>query len=177
MTLFAMILATDYNRHFVCYVPYEWNTERDPRLLRKGMKYDIPIRIIVKNPLPGVRMQVQRGRDELALPTDILADALVFDIDVTANLSGPSPNFLGKYVQGPKDARFVYVNSGSYAGQPGQQWNRRAKISLMSITAEQVVKVTRSQTLCLATEFEGVGKDGGPACASIKGIVWRVVNK
>lgn len=138
------------------------------------MKYEIPIRITVLHPLSGVRMQVQRGRDELTLPSDIRTDSIVFDIDLTVDLSGPAPNFLGKYAQGPRDARFIYVNSGSYAGQPGKEFNRRAKISLMSITAEDVIKVSRKAGSCLVTKFDGVGKDGGPACASIKGIVWRI---
>jgi len=133
------------------------------------MKYEIPIRIIVKDPLPAIRMQVQRGRDELTLPADIRSDAIVFDIEVTVDLSGPAPNFLGKYAQGPRDARFIYVNSGSYAGQPGTLWNRRAKISLMSITAEQVVRVSRKPGLTLATEFDGVGKDGGRHARRSKG--------
>jgi len=45
----------------------------------------------------------------------------------------------------------------------------------MSITSEQVNHVIGDEVLCLETEFEGIGRDGGPTCASVKDIVWKVV--
>lgn len=136
------------------------------------MKHEVKMRIVVADPLPGVTMQVQRGKDELLPPTAARKNDLVFDFEITVDMSGDAPNFLGKYAQGPKDTRFVYVNSGTYAGQHITQWSRRAKLSLMSITREQVEK-----GLVLETTMPGVGKDGGPTCASVKGIEWKVVVK
>ncbi len=138
------------------------------------MKYDIAFRIIVTKPLDGVVMRVQRGRDELLEPVKSSTDALVFDLEVTADMSGVSPNFLGKYAQGPKTARFVYVNSGRYAGQHGTCWDRRAKLSLMEITNEQIDKVLAKPGSQLETTIRGVGSDGGPTCASVKYLVWEV---
>ena len=137
------------------------------------MKHEIPVRIIVLRPLPGVSMLVQRGKDELLPPSTKSAERLVFDFDLTVDMTETRPNFLGKYAQGPKDARFVYVNSGTYADQHSM-WGRRAKISLMSITGEQIQTVVTKAGTILQTEFEGVGRDGGPTCASVKGIECKV---
>lgn len=140
------------------------------------MKQDVPVRIIVKRPLNGVTMMVQRGKDELLPPTSRSAEQLVFDFEITVDLTESRPNFLGKYAQGPKDARFIYVNSGTYAEQHSI-WGRRAKISLMNITCDQIQTVVSKAGMILQTEFEGVGRDGGPTCASVKGIEWKVVKK
>ena len=103
------------------------------------MKHEISFRIIVTDPLEGVEMRVQRGKNELLSPTKN-PSSIVFDFEISVDLAGDTPNFLGKYAQGPKDARFVYVNSGTYAGQHPTPWGRRAKLSLMSITKEQIGK-------------------------------------
>ncbi|MFT3743138.1 MAG: DUF5990 family protein [Pyrinomonadaceae bacterium] len=137
------------------------------------MKHQIPVRIIVLRPLDGVSMLVQRGKDELLSPTSKSAEQLVFDFELTVDTTETRPNFLGKYAQGPKDARFVYVNSGTYADQHSM-YGRRAKVSLMDITGEQIQQVISKAGTVLETEFEGVGRDGGPTCASVKGIVWKV---
>ena len=77
------------------------------------MKHQIPIRIKVLNPLPNVAMMVQRGKDELLPPSSKSAEQLVFDFELTVDMVETRPNFLGKYAQGPKAERFVYVNSGT----------------------------------------------------------------
>src|ERR1700752_4609454 len=105
------------------------------------MKYEIPVRIIVERPLPGVTMQVQRGRDELLAPAKATKNKLVFELTLDVDLVSGRPNFLSKYAQGPKHARFIYVNSGTYAGQHVTCWSRRAKLSLMSVMAEQVREI------------------------------------
>jgi hypothetical protein len=138
------------------------------------MKQEVKFRIVVRDPLPGVAMQVQRGMNEL-LPPAKDGNSLVFDFEISVDLTNGAPNFLGKYAQGPKDARFVYVNSGTYAGQHPTPWGRRAKLSLMSITKDQIEKALNGSRI--ETTMPGVGKDGGPTCASVKGIEWKVVTK
>ena len=137
-------------------------------------RQEINVRIRVLQPLVGVTMQVQRGKDELLPPVIENDDELVFEFPLTVDLSAKQPNFLGKYAQGPKNARFVYVNSGTYAGAHSI-WGRRAKISLMSISAAKVKQVLGGGML--ETSFPGIGRDGGPTCASVKGIEWKVVKK
>lgn len=138
------------------------------------MKYDIDVRVRVLSPLTGVMMRVQRGKDELLPPEKQSDDELVFEFPLTVDLSSGNPNFLGKFAQGPKDARFIYVNSGTYAGVHSI-WGRRAKLSLMSVTADQIKQVLDAGIL--ETSFPGVGRDGGPTCASVKGLEWKVVKK
>ena len=125
------------------------------------MKHDIPVRVTVKQPLQGVVMRVQRGKDELLDPILTTPDGLVFEFDLTVDLSQQTPNFLGKCSQGPKDARFIYVNSGTYARQHPTPWARRAKLSLMSVTREQIEDIISNKGI-LACEFDGVGRDGVP---------------
>lgn len=142
------------------------------------MKHEIPMRVKVLRPLAGVTTKVQRGKNELLAPRNVSADAIAFEFDITVDLSTSSPNFLGKYAQGPKDARFVYVNSGTYAGQVNSSWARRAKISLMNITPDQIETILTKPGSLLEVSFSGTGgRDGGPTCASVKGVEWKVADK
>lgn len=141
------------------------------------MKHEIPFRVIVTNPLPGVTMQVQKGKSELLLPSTVSASSISFEFDVTVDINEDSLNFLGKYAQGPKDTRFIYVNSGTCAGQVETCWTRRAKLSLMSINANQIRNVSSDPSLCIEATMRGTGRDGGPTCASVKDIEWQVASK
>lgn len=137
-------------------------------------KIEIPMRIRVLEPVPGITMKVQCGRDELLAPKKESRKQLIFEFVMTADTSPAEPNFLGKYAQGPKDQRFVYVNSGQCAGQLDTDIVRRAKISLMGITKEQIAAVGSADGLILETSFAGQDKTGKPTCASVKGIEWKV---
>lgn len=141
------------------------------------MKRELPVRVVVMNPLRGVTMKVQLGKNDLLAPSSSDDEKLIFDFEITVDTSSGTPNFLGKYAQGPKDQRFVYVNSGSYAGQHGVCWDRRAKLSLMSITAEMVEQALSNPEKVIETMMPGIGRDGGPTCASVKGIEWKVVSR
>jgi len=140
-------------------------------------KHEIRLRINVLSPLAGVTMQVQEGKDRLLAPTETKRGRISFEFPVTVNLSSGKPNFLGPFAHGPKDARFIYVNSGSYAGQAGTGWNRRAKISLMKITAKQVKELIDTPGSKLEVTIDGVGRDGGPVCASVRSAEdgWRII--
>lgn len=149
--------------------------ESDIIIVFARMKHEIPIRIRVNQPPPGIVTRVQRGKDEL-LPASTVEDgSMTFDFPITVDMTESVPNFLGKYAQGPKTERFVYVNSGSYAGAHSVS-GRRAKISLMTITRKQIEQVINGGGI-LFTEYNGTGRDGGPTCASVKGIEWKVVAK
>ena len=119
---------------------------------------------------------VQDGKDKLLPPLESSAAAHLFEFPISVDISSGSPNFLGRFAQGPKNARFVYVNSGTYAGTSHSCWSRRAKVSLMSITRVQIEKAVSANAV-IETSFPGVGKDGGPTCASVKGIEWKVVSR
>jgi hypothetical protein len=140
-------------------------------------KHEIMLRVNVTEPLAGVTMKVQEGKDRLLSPCETKPDKISFEFPITVDLSNGRPNFLGKFAQGPKDARFIYVNSGSFAGQPGTRWNRRAKISLMKITSAHIQELLDSPGSKLEVTINGVGKDGGPVCASIPSAAdgWRII--
>ena len=140
------------------------------------MKVEVLFRILVTNPLAGVSMIVQDGKDRLLAPSKTTSEELVFEFPINVDLSSGTTNFLGKFAQGPKDARFVYVNSGTYAGEHHSCWGRRAKLSLMSITRDQVEQALADGSV-IETRFPGVGRDGGPTCASVKGLEWKVVKR
>lgn|GEM_PF-4421762 len=86
----------------------------------------LPLRVIVEYPLLRAEMKVQVGRDGLLPPVEASVKRLVFEFDADVDLSETAPNFLGKYVHGPKDARFIYINSGSYSGTGDVSIGRRA---------------------------------------------------
>ncbi len=142
------------------------------------MKHLLRLRVIVDQPPVGVTFAVQRGRDALDPPLAISATALVFQFPVlVADPICEPPRLLGEFTQGPPSARFVYVNSGTYAGQADSSWSRRAKVSLMSITAQLIQDALRKPDLALQTRFAGTARDGGPTCAGVKALApWTVVS-
>ena len=83
------------------------------------MKGEIPIRVRIVGPPRGVHFRVQRGRSDLDDPTRVTDGEISFDLTLRVGDARPDglPNFLGPYAQGPPAGRFLYVNSGTLAGQ------------------------------------------------------------
>lgn len=133
------------------------------------MTGDVPIRIRVLKPPADVRFGLQRGRNEIVAPTDATPIEIRFDLSLRVGDTRADglPNFLGPFAQGPPVARFVYVNSGTLAGQFASCWTRRAKVHLSGITWEMVEKVLTGEADRLEARFEGTARDGGPACATV----------
>ena len=82
------------------------------------------------------------------------------------------PTFLGNYVHGPTDGRFAYLSwrpAGCRLSQlppNGPGWVRRMKVHLRSITWAQIRQAVKTGGV-LEAAVEGVGRDGGPNCASV----------
>ena len=131
------------------------------------MDQEVSLRIVVVNPPAGVRFAVQRGKDELLKPRSDKVGDLIFEFPIRVRNDGAegSPNFLGPFAQGPRDARFVYVNSGTMAGEPASPWTRRAKIPLGGITWAMIKKMKAGSVI--EAKIAGTGRDGGPACATV----------
>jgi hypothetical protein len=141
------------------------------------VRNEISLRITVLDPLAGVTVKVQKGRDELLEPSASNRSELIFEFPVMADLAADTPNFLGKFVHGPKGGRFIYVNAGTYAGQADSCWARRAKLSLENIGREKVDAVIKLGGV-LEARFKGTGADGGPVCASFKvPPEWKLVKR
>lgn len=138
---------------------------------------EIALRIVVLGPPPGVAFAMQIKRDELAAPVSATKSKLVFETraKVVADAAG-APRFTGPAIQGPAGARFIYVNSGKRAGQADSCWDRRAKIPLTSVTWN-LLRTAERKDGALTAEIEGLGKDGGPCCATVPlvGRGWQSV--
>ncbi|MFN0178840.1 MAG: DUF5990 family protein [Gemmatimonadales bacterium] len=139
---------------------------------------ELALRIVIEDPVPGVRMCLQRGRADLVEPTDVTPSAVVFDFAVRlgATRPGGARTLLGPFTQGPPAGRFVYVNSGRRAGQADSCWDRRAKVPLSSIPPNQLEAAVSSGTARLEVRIPGRAQDGGPVCASVKlpAAGWRL---
>lgn len=131
---------------------------------------ELPLRITVVRPPPGVLFCVQGKRGEFLHQTRSTGDDIVFQ--VTARVA-PGPRLLGRIVQGPPAKRFLYVCSGTYAGQTNTPWARRAKVPLTGITQPLIDEAKPDHAL--AASIKGTAGDGGPACASVPllGAGWR----
>ena len=128
---------------------------------------EIPLRIVLVDPPAGVLFALQRGRSELVSPTMSKGKDLSFDLTVRVANDRDGPNFLGPFVQGPRGGRFVYVNSGTLAGQSHTPWSRRAKVALQGLTRGLVDRAAASPGKILVARIAGRGRDGGPACATV----------
>jgi hypothetical protein len=95
---------------------------------------------------------------------------------VAGKLADGSPRFLGPFTQGPPAARFVYIRSGTLAGQTNTPWTRRAIIHLAGVTWALIHKIEKQPGAHLEVRFAGTAKDGGPSCASVPFLDggWRV---
>jgi hypothetical protein len=140
-------------------------------------RLNIPARIVVLAPPAGVAFALQRGRHELAGTTTSSGRDLQFDFTLLADRDPDGlPRFSGEFAQGPRGDKFVYVNSGTLAGQDDSCWTRRAKVTLQTLKWTTIERAAANGHL-LETRIAGVGRDGGPACASVAllGRGWTVV--
>ncbi|HKP74988.1 MAG TPA: DUF5990 family protein [Longimicrobiaceae bacterium] len=141
------------------------------------MERELPLRIHVLRRPRGAAFAVQRGKGELVEPSAVSADAMVFDLTVrVAEGKDGRPNFLGPFAQGTPADRFVYLNSGTYAGQAETPWSRRAKLKLAGIGWEMVDEALATPGAVLEARIEGTAGDGGPCCATVPLLDggWRV---
>jgi hypothetical protein len=143
------------------------------------MAGEVPIRIRVLGPPRDVRFGVQRGRAEIVGPTEVTPTEIRFDLPLRVGdgRADGLPNFLGPFAQGPPAGRFLYVNSGTLAGQPDSCWTRRAKVPFRSVTWAMVEEVLAKAGQVLEARIVGTAGDGGPACATVPLLDggWRVV--
>ena len=137
--------------------------------MKKPPDQEIPLRITLVHPPSGVVFCLQRGRAELVSSTEAAGEQVSFDFILRVHgdrTSGP-PNLRGDFAQGPPATRFVYVNSGTLAGQGGSCWTRRAKVPLSGITWELIEQASSNPGTVLEARIRGTAKDGGPVCASV----------
>ena len=139
----------------------------------------VHLRILVVAPPPGVRFAVQRGRSELLEPA--AEENGVIQFEFSLRVGSPLPdnavNFVGEFAQGPPSDRFIYINSGTLAGQAGSSWTRRAKLKLASIPGQVVDAALSNAEAVIEARVRGAMADGGPICASVKAeaVEWSLL--
>lgn len=158
-------------------------TAGTPSTLRKRSQYDrstvnepeIALRITLVDPPLDVAFAMQHGRDQLHEATRATGATLSFDFTVRVRAATPLV-FLGPFTQGPPASRFVYVGSGTSAGDRLSCWTRRAKIPLVGITAALLRELEKNKGAVLEARIAGKSRDGGPACATVPLLDggWRV---
>ena len=142
------------------------------------MDQELNFRIVLESPPPGVDYGLQKGGGndfEVTQKQRSKTGDLQFEFSarVKEGKDG-SPVFLGPFVQGPPQERFVYLDIGTYAGQTDTPWSRRMKIPLRGITWD-FVKQSSKPSHVLETHVPGTGKDGSPSCATVKPFAgWKV---
>lgn len=132
-------------------------------------KVAVPMRIVVTGPVPGVLHSLQEDDAPLDAKRSASGEPLTFDFIVTI---ASGPKFSGKQVrrEGPV-RRFVYVRVGASAGDCLSPWNRRMKVDIHDIPPDLIAQAMAGARL-VAT-VSGTGKDGSPACATIRPVHWR----
>jgi len=141
------------------------------------MERNLQLRITLVQPPRGVVFCLQSGKMEIVSPVRSAGDDLSFDFSVRVGQRPDGlPNFLGPFTQGPPAGRFVYINSGTCAGQVGSSWTRRAKIPLSGISWRLIEEALAAADGILEARIAGTGKDGGPACATVPllGGGWKI---
>jgi hypothetical protein len=136
--------------------------------MAKPGKLNVLARIVLVAPPAGPTFALQRGKQELAGAAVSNGQDMQFEFTFQAEeRAGGAVRFSGEFVQGPAGGKFIYVNSGTLAGDSGSAWTRRAKVSLESLTWAVVSGVAARSGARLEARVSGVAKDGGPACASV----------
>lgn len=125
----------------------------------------ITLRLTIADPVPGVRYSLQLD-DAPHQPVTATEAALSFDALVRPSDDG---RFLGHFVRREgKERRFVYIRIGKSAGDHATNLNRRAKIDIHDIPS---ILLDRARAgAVLEVILPGRGKDGTPACATVRPV-------
>ncbi|MDQ8027502.1 MAG: DUF5990 family protein [Brevundimonas sp.] len=125
----------------------------------------ITLRLTIADPVPGVRYSLQLD-DAPHEPVTATEAPLSFDVPVRLSDDG---RFLGPFVRREgKERRFVYIRIGISAGDHASEWSRRAKIDIHDIPPALLDRASAGAVLEVV--LPGRGKDGTPACATVRPV-------
>lgn len=134
------------------------------------MAATVTLRLIIDDPVPGVRYSLQK--DDIPFEPRTAGDGpLAFELPIHLH---PDGRMTGPFVrrEGPQ-RRFVYIRIGTLAGDHASSWTRRAKIDIHDIppallTAEAM----------LERHLPGRARDGSPACATVRPVsTWTLAKR
>ncbi len=141
-----------------------------------GADRTVRVRLIIETPVPGVFHSLQGAKGAIVDASQSPdGSSLVFDIPFRVAATDTGYRFLGDFVrpQGP-ERRFFYVGVGKHAGDASSSWDRRMKVDVHDISPALIEKALAGKTL--EAVINGTGKDGTPACATVRPIKpWRAV--
>jgi len=140
--------------------------------MAKAEQVKIPLRIVIENPVAGVLHSLQAKDGHPLDPKRAAAgEALSFDFPIRV---APGPKFFGDQVrrEGPQ-RRFVYIRIGQSAGDFASPWSRRMKIDIHDLEQALLDRAAAGQGVVEIT-VDGTGKDGTPACATVRAIARRL---
>ena len=131
----------------------------------------ITLRLTIAEPVPGVRYSLQE--DDMPFePVTATEAPLSFDVPIRL---ADDNRFLGPFVrrEGPA-RRFVYIRIGQSEGDHATAVNRRAKIDIHDIPLALLDQARLGKVL--EVTLPGRGKDGTPACATVRPLkAWTVI--
>ena len=146
------------------------------------MEQEISFKILLEKPSAGVDFGLQKGSGNNYETLQIQRFGnknLEFEFPITVKLNKDGlPNFLGAFVQGPANQRFIYIDIGTYAGQKDTVWSRRLKIPLTGIDLPTIQELSANSNKVLEAKVPGTGRDNGPNCATVKPFSgWHICNR
>jgi hypothetical protein len=134
------------------------------------MSEEVILRIVIQNSVDGTLYGLQKGK----VPNYQTVQAqlgngqdLTFSFTVQVKEASESlPKIAGPFVQGPAGKRFIYIGTGSYAGQPGASWSGRIKVPLSEAVFKNKLPLEGNSFLYCTVPGRNV--DGKPVFATVK---------
>ena len=130
----------------------------------------VTLRLIIDDPVPGVRYSLQK--DDMPFEPRTAGDGpITFELPITLH---PDGRMTGPFVrrEGPQ-RRFVYLRIGASAGDHASVWSRRAKIDIHDIPPALL-----APDAVLEVHLPGRGEDGSPCCATVRpATTWRLAKR
>lgn len=142
---------------------------------RMAEQNPINLRIIIEEPVAGVLHSLQAKDGSPLDPKMSRKDApIVFDFQIR---KGAGNKLSGDQVrrEGPV-RRYVYIRVGELAGDPSSPWSRRMKIDIHDIGDDLLDRAAKSGGV-IETTVNGTGKDGTPACGTVRATGRRIVKR
>lgn len=134
------------------------------------------LRITLVAPPAGVLYSLQEGDD---MPVgQVMSDGGDLSLDVSVRFveDDKGVRYLGPFVKNQGGRRFVYFRIGTSAGQHDSPWSRRGKVWFEDLPEGLAREAARTGAR-LEARFAGTGKDGTPACATVRPIDgWRMLD-